>query len=247
MTPCSQLHSSTEKSICCASCVWSPFSRSCLGGTWSISHRSNCDPRCRTRSLSDSFLDFFESAPRLQKIYLLHATPTSGAKNGRLASLACLKWMDISGDEPPSLLLDHLIIPVGAKLATFGASRGSLTENLPRSLDNLMNLSDFTDIRLRVDEEDPDTRSSGPNGQARVFIPPQDNAAYLAPESLAQFDTSKSADSNRVLLFTFQRFSLPGTSSHEAPTHPHTFSLHKPRHLHPRLGPHHESVVTCIL
>jgi hypothetical protein len=136
-------------------------------------------------------LDFFESAPRLRKIDLCHATPTSGAQNGRLVSLACLKWMDIIGDESPSLFLDHLIIPVGAKLTTFGAARGSLTENLPRSLDNLRNLSDFTDIHLRIDEEDPDIRFSGPNGQVRVFIPPQDNATYLALESLARFDTSK--------------------------------------------------------
>jgi hypothetical protein len=137
------------------------------------------------------FLDFFESAPRLRKIYLLHATPTSGAQGGRLVSLACLKWMDILGDESPSLFLDHLIIPVGAKLTTFGASRGSLTENLPRSLDNLRNLSDFTDIRLRIDEEDPDIRFSGPNGQVRMFIPPQDNATCLVLESLDRFDTSK--------------------------------------------------------
>jgi hypothetical protein len=136
-------------------------------------------------------LDFFESAPRLRKIELDFATPTSGAQNGRLVPLACLKWMDIIGDESPSLLLDHLIIPVGAKLTTFGASSGSLTENLPRSLDNLRNLSDFTDIRLRVGEEDPDIRFSGPNGQVRVFMPLQDNVTYLAFESLARFDTSK--------------------------------------------------------
>ena len=138
------------------------------------------------------FLDFFESAPRLQKIELINATPTSGAQNGRLVSLASLKWIDIVGDDPPSLLLDHLIIPIGAKLTTLGTSSGPLTENLlPRSLDNLRNLSDFTDIHLYIDEEDPDIRFSGPNGQVRVFMPPQDNATCLVLESLARFDTSK--------------------------------------------------------
>jgi hypothetical protein len=42
-------------------------------------------------------LDFFESAPRLRKIILHSAIPTSGAKNGRLVSLACLEKMEISG------------------------------------------------------------------------------------------------------------------------------------------------------
>jgi hypothetical protein len=121
-------------------------------------------------------LDFFESAPRLRIIELVHATPTSGAQDGRLVSLACLKWMDIIGDDPPSLLLDHLIIPVGARLATFGASSGPLTENLlPGSLGNLRNLSNFTDIRLHIDECDPDIRFSGPNGQVRMYLSPQDN------------------------------------------------------------------------
>jgi hypothetical protein len=137
-------------------------------------------------------LDFFESAPRLQTIELLHATPTSGAQNGRLVSLACLKSMDITGDGSPSLLLNHLIIPVGARLMTYNASlSGPLTENLlPKSLDNLRNLSNFTDIHLHIDGEDPDMRFSGPNGQVHMFIPPQDNAT-LVLESLARFDTSK--------------------------------------------------------
>ena len=54
------------------------------------------------------FLDFFESAPRLREVRLHAATPTFGAQNGRLASLVCLKRMNIIGGRP-SLLLDHLL------------------------------------------------------------------------------------------------------------------------------------------
>jgi hypothetical protein len=137
-------------------------------------------------------LDFFESAPRLRKIQLLHATPSSGAQSDRLVSLACLEWMNITGDGSPSLLLDHLIIPIGAKLTIFGASSGPLTENLlPRSLDNLRNLFNFTDIHLHIYEYNPDIQFSGPNGQVRMFIPPRDNTTCLVLESLDRFDTSK--------------------------------------------------------
>jgi hypothetical protein len=139
------------------------------------------------------FLDFFESTPRLRKIKLLFATPTSGAQNGRLVSLACLRWMSIVGDEPPSLLLDHLLIPVGAKLTTQADSRGPLFENLlPRSLDNLRNLPDFTDTHIRIDEFYPRIRFGGPNGRITVTpVTPQGDATRLVLESLAQFDTSK--------------------------------------------------------
>ena len=137
-------------------------------------------------------LDFFESAPRLRKIKLFFATPTSGAQNDRLVSLACLEKMDVIGDEPPSLLLDHLIIPVGARLTTQAGSHGPLIEgHLPRSLANLRNLPSFTKIRLNFYEFSPCVRFSGPNGRVRMLITPRGNTTYLVLESLARFDTSK--------------------------------------------------------
>jgi hypothetical protein len=63
-------------------------------------------------------LDFFESAPRLRKIDLFVVTMISGGENGRLVSLDHLKRMDIAYCGPTSILLDHLMIPVGAKLTT---------------------------------------------------------------------------------------------------------------------------------
>ena len=139
------------------------------------------------------FLDFFESAPHLRKIKLILATPTSGAQNGRLISLASLKWMKIAGYEPPSFLLGHLIIPAGAKLTTEGSSHGSLFENLlPRSLDNLRNLPDFTDIHLLIGVPETQVLFTGPNGKVcMVSIAYRSDTTCLALNSLAQFDTSK--------------------------------------------------------
>jgi hypothetical protein len=138
-------------------------------------------------------LDFFENAPHLHKVSLFFATPTSRAQNGRLVSLACLKEISVIGDEPPSLLLDHLIIPVGAKLTTRAFSHGPITESLlPRSLDNLKNLPNFTDILLYVDEFHRCVQFSGPNGQV-CMVPRTSrvNLTCLMLESLARFDTSK--------------------------------------------------------
>ena len=143
-------------------------------------------------------LDFFESAPRLREIQLRSATPTSGAQNGRLVSLACLKRMSILRDGPSSLLLDHLLIPVGAKLEMQvdfldppiegQAASGSL----PRSLDNLRNFPNFTKIHLSLSESCPHVRFSGPNGQV-TMVPatPLDDTTCQVYEFLARFDASK--------------------------------------------------------
>ena len=95
------------------------------------------------------FLDFIESAPRLRIVHLRFATLTHDAQYGRLVSPAHLKEIVISGRGPPSLLLNHLVIPVGAELITqveFDAP--VIEDHLPKSLDNLRNFSDFTTIEL---------------------------------------------------------------------------------------------------
>ena len=58
-------------------------------------------------------LDFLEGA-----IELGLATLTSNTQNGRLVPLKCLERMYINSSGPVSLLLDHLLIPVGARLRT---------------------------------------------------------------------------------------------------------------------------------
>ena len=61
-------------------------------------------------------LDFFKSAPLLREVNFYFATPTSSGRDCKLVSLACLKRMRITGGGSASLLLDHLLIPIGADL-----------------------------------------------------------------------------------------------------------------------------------
>jgi len=154
--------------------------------TFSLTHTLSGD--CSVRHL----LDLFESAPRLRDIFLYCATPTSGAQDRRLVSLTCLKEIKISDCGPPSALLDHLLIPVGAELILKADLLHSLVGNLlPRSLDNLRNLSNFTTIKLYIDNFHPRIILSGPNGRVRM-VPKTSRVGMTGSMlgSLAQLDTS---------------------------------------------------------
>jgi hypothetical protein len=141
----------------------------------------------------EQFLDFFESAPHLRKVDLVAATPASGAQNGRLVSLMCLEWMEITDGASASLLLDHLLIPVGARLeleVDFPShpNRG----HPPRFLDNLRNLANFTDVHLHISNHYTRMDFSGPNGQVGMILRSRrDDKTCFMLESLDQFDTSK--------------------------------------------------------
>jgi len=134
-------------------------------------------------------LDFFESTPHLEVIELYFAIPKAGTQSGRVVSLECLKSMYIKDDDPPSVLLDHLLIPVGAKLEIQAKLLSSLIgEHLPRSLDNLKNFSNFTAIRLHH----TDMEFSGPNGQVKITLwTSRGDLTELTLQSLAELDTSK--------------------------------------------------------
>ena len=139
-------------------------------------------------------LDFFESAPRLSEVHLDATTPTSGAQNGRMVSLTCLKRMSILGSEPSSLLLDHLLIPIGAELTTRVDFLGPLIEDhFPRSLDNLRNLPDFTEIHLYAGDWHPRVQFSGPNGRVAMVpvVAQLSETTQVVLESLDRFDTSR--------------------------------------------------------
>ena len=151
---------------------------------------------------TNHLLDFSESAPRLRKIQLHYATPTSGVQHGRLVSLGCLKRMDILGGGPSSLLLDHLLIPVGAKLTTrvevdlsdprHGPWGSTAAGHLPRSFDNLRNLSNFTKVHLHLEESRPRIQFGGPNGRVTMLPAPlQADTTHRVYASLSQLDTSK--------------------------------------------------------
>lgn len=134
-------------------------------------------------------LDFFEGAPHLRKVQLNYATPFSNDKNGRLVALAYLERMDFNGGGPSSFLLDHLLIPAGAKLGIHVDCFGpTLDDHLPRSLDNLRNLSNFTDVY--VGELYPCVRFRGPNGEL-IMTTSNRNSTCVVIEFLARFDVSK--------------------------------------------------------
>ena len=140
----------------------------------------------------EQLLDFFESTPHLCKVNLHSITP-AGTQHGRLVSLPCLTSMHIDSDDPPSILLDHLVIPVGTELTTRAPLLNFLVgEHLPRSLDNLKNLSNFTTIQLYFGVGYPCMRFSGPNGEVNTtVITFPANPTGLVLKSLGQLNTSK--------------------------------------------------------
>jgi len=113
------------------------------------------------------FLDFFESAPNLREVELHSDSPSHGTQDEQLVSLKFLTRICIDGGRP-SLLLDHLLIPVGADLDVEMDLPCPLTRSHhpPRFLDNLANLPNFTEIRL--DNGFSEMSFSGPNGRVRM-------------------------------------------------------------------------------
>jgi hypothetical protein len=196
-------------------------------------------------------LDFFESAPRLRKIGLHFATPTSGAQNGRLVSLACLEGINVTGRDSASTLLDHLLIPVGADLKMdIDLPNPPNRDHPPRFLDNLRNFANFTDTHIRFEERYTQMRFSGPNGRVDMFpeLPRFDETDCSVLESLNQFDTSKverlridfcnspSSDPSYRVLLPMKHLRTLTLDCHRSP---HIF-VHA---LHPTMSP--SGIVVC--
>ena len=98
--------------------------------------------------------------------------------------------MHIEDDNPASVLLDHLLIPVGAKLKIQADMLSPLIGvHLPRSLDNLRNLTNFTTIQLHPDGPSPGMKFGGPNGQFDIILTTGSPTSLLL-ESLGEFNTS---------------------------------------------------------
>ncbi|KAF9789192.1 hypothetical protein BJ322DRAFT_526599 [Thelephora terrestris] len=136
----------------------------------------------------EKFLDFFESAPHLRCVELSFATPTFGGQPGRLVSLPHLKILHISGFQPSSLILEHLLVPVGAQITTSLPS-SRIVDHLPRSYDNLRNLSNFTAISVEIRSPHVTIKLIGPNGQ--VCMNSLIDILHSPSYYLAQLDTSK--------------------------------------------------------
>ena len=136
-------------------------------------------------------LDFLEGALHLREVDLYFKTPTSGDTNGRLVSLTCLKRMCIWG-KPSPVLLDHLLVPVGACLAAkVDLPRSPIEDHSPKFLENLRNLPSSTTIELIAGVK-PQMQFSGPNGE--VCMDPSNtygDGIQFILKSLSLFDTSK--------------------------------------------------------
>jgi len=143
---------------------------------------------------TSDLLDFFRSAPHLREVEIHHATLAYGARPGQLVSLAYLKRMEIFGDRS-SVLLDHLLVPVGAWLMTCVNLLATPTGAPPKFLNNLKNLRNFATIELRPSSEDtsyPYMEFSGPNGKVKmILVTPRPDETCLLLESLALFNTSE--------------------------------------------------------
>ena len=89
----------------------------------------------------------------------------------------------------PSRLLNHLLVPVDAKLTIWGDSFQHIAErHLPRSLNNLRNISNITKVHFHVADH-AYIKLSGPSGKLSMVSGP--NAARSGLESLDWLDTSK--------------------------------------------------------
>ena len=115
----------------CTHYVYNLLVLNCPVGIWSISRHSRAVSQSLCRSTS-RFLRKRSLPPQHQTDL---CNPDLWRSKGRLVSLG---WTPcINGFEPPSLLLDHLLIPPGAKMTTELDLLGlQIEDHLPRSLDN---------------------------------------------------------------------------------------------------------------
>lgn len=112
-------------------------------------------------------LDFFERAPLLREIELVASLPdSSNAPLERVVSLNHLRSLRIDAQQPHSILLNHLHIPVGALARLeFKVNNETvpISDYLPTPLDNLSNISRITSVNLSF-QSGMAMRLGGPNG-----------------------------------------------------------------------------------
>jgi len=97
-------------------------------------------------------LDFFEDAPHLREINLRVAlAETSQAPPERMVHLPRLRTLRITDHTAPSILLNHLHVPIGVLMKLWFEAPGDvhpMLDLLPMPLDNLSNISHITSINL---------------------------------------------------------------------------------------------------
>ena len=116
-------------------------------------------------------LDLFERAP-LRKIQLWDAFPdSSDAPPGQVVSLPHLKFLIINAQPAHTILLNHLSIPAGASLKQefdLNDDKSPFPTHLPKTLDNLKNISHITSINLSFNSG-TSLRLHGPSGTHYLY------------------------------------------------------------------------------
>jgi len=106
------------------------------------------------RPSTNQLLDFFDHVPLLRQIELFDSVPSSSNTPAeRVVSLPHLKLLKIYNHGSPSILLNHLHIPAGASVTLDSYScdrRFPVPDYLPKSLDNLGNISHINSINLTL-------------------------------------------------------------------------------------------------
>jgi len=138
--------------------------------------------------------------------------------------------MDIIWDSP-SLLLDHLLVPVSAELTQLDSFERLAEDHLPTSLDNPRNTSDNSNIRAHFKVGRYYTHGTSWT-EREILYSLQVDTACVGPEFLAQLDTSKI---ERLEVVSGDHPSkdpsVPHTSLLEEPSDPRTFPMQKPVHI----------------
>lgn len=118
-------------------------------------------------NFATQLLDFFDSAPLLEKVTLMSSTPKlSSVPPGRIVSLPHLRKLIIMARPAPSIILNHLSIPTGASLILQFSSRGGKSpffDYLPNISPNLGNLAHITAVNLYFGDVKC-ARLNGPSG-----------------------------------------------------------------------------------
>ena len=131
-------------------------------------------------------LHFFERAPLLRKIGLWDALPcSSDVPLGRVVALPNLKSLLISAQQSHTILMNHLSIPAGALTTQelyFPDNYPPIPFHLPKTLENLKNLSNIASLNLDFDSG-IHLRLRGPSGGLTM------RCHWFGPGSTAPIDT----------------------------------------------------------
>ena len=118
---------------------------------WIVESHLWCDPTSRPpRDISPST---HGQALRFDSGFIQR----SPAANSEAPTLPHLNDLVVHADQPHSIVLNHLRIPMGASMSQyfrFSGTKSPLVEYLPEASTNLMNLSHVNTVKLRFDSEE---------------------------------------------------------------------------------------------